>query len=378
MRTCSVCGFHHLDTDPVCLRCGASLAPDAATDRFVGRRPDRSGAFRLPGSFLDFLYRLRGRSARIVYAVLRPFRAPLPRDVDDRKPFQAAFLSLIPGVGQLYNHQRPKALLYLPLWIVLIAAAALTYRESYSNAVLLLLFLWAAYAFHDGYRTARRINGEPWHLRLSLAFYVAWIFLFCVFCILSQFFLGTAFAKFRHMSEPVLSPVIDQGDRFVVDVFTYHFRSPRVGEIVYYKPKQIALDAGENLYIEAPVNGIERVVALPGETFSRKQGRHFRNGRPVPVTEAPINRSEVRWDYELEAPGDRYIVIRSYTSADSFGAAAPRMFEVLDVQGWEEACLVSEDDLIGRALLVYNPPERRRFLTPGAQSFRSSRERSPR
>jgi signal peptidase I len=363
-----------MDTDAVCVRCGAALVTDARAERFIERRPGRPEILHAPGASLDLLYRLRGRSARILYAALAPFRAPLPRDIEDRKPYRAAFLALIPGAGQLYNHQLAKALVFMPVWAALLVAAGMTYREPYSNRVLLALFLWAVYAFHDGYRTARRINGDPWYLRLSLAFYTAWIFIFCASCILAQFLLGPYVVKFRHMSEPALTPVIDLGDRFVVDRFSYLFRGPRVGEIVYYKPRQIALDAGENLYIEAPLNGIERVVALPGETFSRRQGRYFRNGRPVPEAEGPINRTEVRWDYQLEAPEDRWIVIRSYTSADAFGAGAPRMYEVLDVQGWEEACFVSEDDLIGRAILVYHPPERRRFLTPAAQASRAGAE----
>lgn len=321
---------------------------------------------------LSLLYRLRGRTARILYAASRPFRAPLPRDIEDRRPWAAAFLSLLPGAGQLYNHQPWKAGVFIGVWAVALAVSASTFRHPDSNWVLLALLLWAAYAFHDGYRTARRINGDPWTLRLSLGFYVAWLFQFAVFCLLGQYFLGIAFVKFRHMSEPTLSPVIEQGDRFVLDILTYRFRSPRVGEIVYYRPEQITLDAGKNMYIERPLNGIERVVAGPGDTFERRGRRYFRNGEPAPGWAQPINQTEVRWNYELEAPEDHYIVIRSHTSADSFGPAAPRMYEVLDVIGWEEACVVAEEDIIGRAMLIYHPPERRGFLPPRSEGSATS------
>lgn len=365
MRTCSVCGFHHLDTDTVCVRCGSALVAADPTEAFIADRSRDSPPRRVSGGALSLLYRLRGRTARFLYAALRPFRAPLAREVEERRPFSAAFLSLIPGAGQLYNRQPWKAGVFVAVWILLLFLSAWTFFDPRSNRVLLALFLWAVYAFHDGYRTARRINGDPWHLRLSLAFYLAWIFQVAAFCLLTQFLLGTVFLKFRYMSEPALRPVLHEGDRFVLDILTYHFRSPRVGEIVYYRPAQIVLDGGKNMFIEAPVNGIERVVAGPGETFARKGGRYFRNGEPVPDSAGPINRTEVRWDYELKAPEDAFIVIRSYTSADSVGAAAPRMFEVPNVLGWEEACIVPERDIRGRAVLVYHPPEHRGFL-PGA------------
>jgi signal peptidase I len=292
----------------------------------------------------------------------RPFEFRMRRDVEPRPPLQAAFLSLLPGAGQLYNYQPEKAAFFLVIWIVLLAAAALTLRMPWSNAVVLTLVFWALYAFHDGFRTARRMRGGFWHLRLSLAFFTAWVFQFCILLLLAQFFLGFTVVKLRHMSEPALSPVIDKGDRFAVDILTYHFRGPRVGEIVYYRPRQIVLDQGQNMYIEAPVNGVERIVAGPGETFSRVRGRYFRNDQPVSPAEAPVNQSEVAWDYRLEAPPDSFIVIRSYTSGDTLGAAAPRMTQVLAVMGWEEACRVKREEIIGRVRLVYNPPEHRKRL----------------
>jgi signal peptidase I len=328
----------------------------------VDRRIERAPATALAGQSLDRFYRARGRAARSFARLRRPFEFRLRRDVEPRPPFHAAFLSLIPGLGQLYNYQPDKAAFFLAVWIVLLVAAALTIRMPASNAVLLTLVLWALYAFHDGFRTARRMQGGFWHLRLSLAFFTAWIFQLCILLLLGQFLLGFTVVKFRHMSEPALSPVIDRGDRFAVDVLTYRFRDPRVGDIVYYRPRQIVLDQGQNMYIEAPVNGVERIVAGPGETFSRVRGRYFRNGQPVSPDEAPLNQSEVAWDYNLQAASDSFIVIRSYTSGDTLGAAAPRMFEVLAVMGWEEACQVKPDEIIGRVSFIYNPPEHRRVF----------------
>jgi hypothetical protein len=185
---------------------------------------------------------------------------------------------------------------------------------------------------------------------------------------LMQYVMGFSVLKFRHMSEDALVPLISQGDRIAIDILTYRFRDPRVGEVVYYRPKPIKLVVGaggmggSNTYIEVPLNGIERVVAGPGETFARKGGLYFREGRAVPSWEAPINRTEVTWDYELRAPSDNYIVIRSYTSSDWLGPAVPPMNEVDLVQDWEDACMVDRSDIIGRAMAVYQPPEHRRRL----------------
>lgn len=362
MKTCSVCGFHHLDSDAVCVRCGARLAPDAATEAFLERQAGRGRAASLAGGGLDIFYRARGRAARSLQGLRRFFTSELRRDVEPRAPLAAAWLSLIPGAGQLYNYQPRKALLFAGLWIALAALAGATLLRPWSNAVLLALVLWGVYAFHDGYRTARRMRDGFWHLRLSLGFFAAWIFLLCAGLLLAQYVLGFTAVKFRHMSEGALAPMIARGDRLGVDILSYRFREPRVGEIVYYKPKQITLDQGANMYIEAPLNGLERIVAGPGETFARVRGSYYRNGEPVPPDRGPLTESEVVWDYRLEAPRDAYIVIRSYTSGDTLGAAAPRMNEVRAVMGWEEACVVRRHEIIGRVAFVYNPPERRQWF----------------
>lgn len=314
------------------------------------------------GGALDQFYRARGRAARILEGLRRPFESELRRDVEPRAPLAAAFLSLIPGVGQLYNYQPRKASLFLAVWVVLIAASAASLLEPWSNVLLLALVLWAVYSFHDGFRTARRLRDGFWHLRLSLGLFAAWIFQLCALLLLAQYVLGFTAIRFRHMSEPALAPVIHKGDRFAVDIFSYRLRQPRVGEIVYYKPAQIALDQGPNMFIEAPLNGLERIVAGPGESFARVRGSYFRNGRAVGPGEGPINQREVDWDFRLQAPADAYIIIRSYTSGDTVGAAAPRMNEVLAVMGWEDACIVPSRDIIGRVRFVYNPPPHRKFL----------------
>lgn len=365
MRTCPICGFHHLDTDARCIRCGAALGPDAGVETFLetARAPRRAPRLaRLPA---NLFYRLRGRGARVLRAAVRPFRVELPEGVQQRVPLRAAFLGLIPGAGQLYNHQPKKAAFFVAGWAVMLSAAGLTLWQPWSNLVLVALVLWGVYAFHDGYKTARRINRDPWHLRLSLGFYLGWIFELCILALLAQYLLGFTAVKLRHMSESGLTPVIDRGDRFAVDILSYRFREPRVGDIVYYRPKELVIEAGTNMFIEKPLNGIERIVAGPGQTFARKGRNYYLDGRKVPASAGPLNQTEVPWNYQLQAPPGGYVVIRSYTSSDTLGASSPKLNEATAVQGWHDACLVARGDILGRVVLIYHPPPRRGWLTRG-------------
>jgi hypothetical protein len=366
LKTCPVCGFHHLDTDTRCVRCSALLGGGA--DAVAGSSGPEAPAYRRLGSSLDCLARFRGLVDRGILRFTRVITPPLPPGIEQRDPWRAAFLSLLPGSGQFYNLQPRKAMIFIAVWVGLLLLAAGSIRASYSNFVLLALILWALYAFHDGYRTARRINGDAWHLRLSLGFYLAWIFHACILALLAQYALSFTAVKFRYMSEDALAPLISPGDRFAVDILSYRFRAPRVGEIVYYRPKPIALihgvggAGGANTYVEAPLNGIERIVAGPGDTFGRRNGLYYRNDQVVPSWEAPINRTEVTWDYEIQAPADGFVVIRSHTSSDLLGPAAPRMGDAQLVRDWPEACIVERSEIIGRAVLIYQPPAQRRWL----------------
>jgi len=73
-----------------------------------------------------------------------------------------------------------------------------------------------------------------------------------------------------------MAPSLQVGDRILVDENYYLFRSPRIGDIVAYKPPEPVYDPQKPIFVK-------RVVGLPGDELSLVEGRLYRNGEPVRV-----------------------------------------------------------------------------------------------
>lgn len=357
MKTCPVCGFHHEDKDKRCVRCKAPLDAEVTPEdeAFVQRTAAKleRRSFRMPdlGGFL-------GRIA-LKLGIRHWFDFPLPEGVHHRNPWKAGFLSLIPGGGQLYNFQLKKAIYFIIAFAIAVAIVATTWYEPYNHYLLGLFVLWSAFAFHDGLQTAIRINRQYWTTRLSVAAYCAWLFEIALVAIFAQYISSMFFIKFRYIHDNALAPTIQRGDRLGIDILSYWIRKPRVGDIIYYDPKRIAIERGEDLYIVDSQNGIERIVAGPGQTFAHHDGKFYLDGVELPPERSPLVHKLVTKSYELRAPPGHYIVILSYVPEDALDIK-----NIDNVENWREACLVSKKDMIGRVWFIYHPPPRRRLLTP--------------
>lgn len=370
MKTCPACGFHHSDLDTRCLRCNASLdaSADPETEKFLASRA--KGPLLRPGLTARFdPLLIWGNVVRRFQRMIGWTRSALPDDVYYRKPWVAASLSLIPGAGQLYNHQAKKALLFIVVWFAAGALAIATFFQPYSNLIIGPTIFWMAYVFHDGLKTAITINRQTWNLRISMAMYLAWVFEFAVLCLILQAGLSMFFVKLRYIKTDALQPTISRRDRIAIDILSYRFRSPRLGEIVFYKPMNITLESGEQVEPYFNKHGIERIVAGPGQTFELRDGKYYRDGIEAPVDQYPLSTYWPSiWDgrlsarFKLTAPPGHYVILYSYVGESIellFGAQTTTRHR-------REASVVAEEDIKGRVWFVYNPPGRRRVFRPPA------------
>ena len=420
MKTCPRCGFHHVDEDERCIRCGTFLEtlgevdPLAAADREVfdfdtGKGPRSrwwEGPLRLFATPLRWFSLLRMRMA-----------CPLPEDVGYRRPWIAGALSVIPGLGQLYNHQPKKAAILFVFVTLVFALAIATIYHPASNWILVGYVLAVVYAYNDGIVTAKRINQEwlPW--QLGVAYYCAWIFYVCMLCLAIQFLGRHYVIKFRYISGDEVAPYLRKGEKIGVDCFTYTFlREPRIGDVVFYDPPTLKIENttlldgamdkiqhhvdrinemkaddpfGAYIYLKAvggnaplhnvlyvdPPNAVERIVAGPGQTFERRAGVFYRDGQPVPPEEEPLVTDQILQDFKLEAPEDAYLILFSYTgdvydfvpandltSTDSLKFQIPRLDDPEWInQNWPEASVVPREGIVGRVWFVYQPPPARRW-----------------
>ncbi len=307
---------------------------------------------------------------RVRDGLLRLAQSPIPENLPYRYPWMAAWLSLLPGGGQFYNHQYKKAGLFILAYGALAAISIFTLTRPYSNLILGTFILFLLCAYNDGLATAIRINGQVWSLRNSLAAFSYLLFALGLFLAVGQFFFSPLF-KFVHIAQDVLAPEIRKGDRLFVDCVTYWFRKPQRGEVVYYNPGSYKIEQiGGDVYLIKERHSMERIMGVPGDSVERKDGVFYVNGKPIDKSFYPLVTNQIAENFSFDpVPEDRYLVLITHHSHEpgfmGFGGTSPPLNAPgIIVHGWKEACLVEKKQIIGRVLFVYNPPTHRKFLLP--------------
>jgi signal peptidase I len=156
-----------------------------------------------------------------------------------------------------------------------------------------------------------------------------------------------------------MEPTLDVGQRVLVNRMTYHFSDPDIGDIVVFHPPQGAI-SGPQCGVpnpppgeacpqpttqEADTNFIKRIVALPGDRLSIKNGHPVVNG--VLAKEDFIRRCHdntgCNLPKEITIPPDEYFMM-----GDNRGRSDDSRF-------WGP---VPRDWIIGQAFFTYWPPDR--------------------
>jgi len=162
-----------------------------------------------------------------------------------------------------------------------------------------------------------------------------------------------------------MEPTLDVGQRVLVNRFIYHFTDPAIGNIVVFHPPAGA-DSGAECGVtingrqpnevgescpqptagESSQNFIKRIVALPGDTLSVKDGHPVVNGvekkdEPyiTPCGDAPA----CNLPKTITIPPDHYFMM-----GDNRGASDDSRFWGPVPRSW----------IIGEAFATYWPPDR--------------------
>jgi signal peptidase I len=141
-----------------------------------------------------------------------------------------------------------------------------------------------------------------------------------------------------------------QDDRVLVNRFLYHLRDPKRGDIVVFR---------------WPVDGkttfIKRLIGLPGDTLSLKDGKVYVNGKPIdepylateggqPVPTAPI------------LPQDGTSMVPAWSLAQPYTVPEGQYFMMGDNRGNSDDSRqwgpVPKENLIGEAFFRYWPLDR--------------------
>ncbi len=94
---------------------------------------------------------------------------------------------------------------------------------------------------------------------------IALVFLFIRPFVVQAFFIPS----------PSMTPTLLEGDHILVNKFIYRFREPRIGEIIVFRAPGEASDDGTEK------DFIKRLVGLPGDILEVREGKLYRNEKPV-------------------------------------------------------------------------------------------------
>ncbi len=137
-------------------------------------------------------------------------------------------------------------------------------------------------------------------------------------------------------------PTFKSGEFVLVYRWAYHFASPQRGDIVIFHPEAFPgapRRASQDEYIK-------RIIGLPGETVTVRDGRVFINNVPI---EEPYIAEPPRYRGVWRVPPGQVFVLgdnrNDSTDSHVFGP-------------------VPLDRIVGRAVLVYWPPSAWRFFSP--------------
>ncbi len=369
MKACPRCGFANLDTRDRCLKCDAVLEHrDPFEKKKVRvRRVDISGA--------------RRRATHLGQTLTDWVRPPLPTDVRRRQPSTAALLSIIPGLGQLYNHQPLKTGAFVLGWLALGWLALEHFFDPLAYPTLfafLALWIWAA---ADALATAARINGQAWRAHHTGGALCAITFMLAVVWFGGLTVLSPL-VYFRMIGQEGFEPDFHRGDFIWLDKWCLWLGGePRRGELFYYDPSGFTMHSGINAFFYDTQSFIERVIGLPGETVvvdCRGETPMITvNGAPLPRAMWPLSTEHLLpRRHEFEIPEDQWLILQTRTMNEEMldvlaGAGAnpaPGLAGAVlgSAQGsWSASNLVTRDQLIGRVFAISHPPERRRWFVRG-------------
>ncbi|MGO9961058.1 MAG: signal peptidase I [Solirubrobacteraceae bacterium] len=163
-----------------------------------------------------------------------------------------------------------------------------------------------------------------------------------------------------------MEPTLTIGQRILVDRIGMHFSSPRIGDIMVFHPPAIetCADPREGAYASGETSStacdvvqskestqtyVKRVVGLPGDKLSIRDGHVYRNGT--------LERDS--YTIPCDGAGDCNFPTTITVPPDDYYMMGDNRPDSLDSRFWGP---VPRQWLIGKAFLTYWPPDRIGFL----------------
>ncbi|MGF1461163.1 MAG: signal peptidase I [Leptolyngbyaceae cyanobacterium] len=149
----------------------------------------------------------------------------------------------------------------------------------------------------------------------------------------------TFVAEARYIPSGSMEPTLEINDRLVVEKISYHLNPPQRGDIiVFWPPDSLFEDQNRRDAF------IKRVIGLPGETVEVRDGTVFVNGAALDETYIKAE-PNYAWGPET-VPPESYLVLGDNRNSS------------YDSHAWEPDAFVPQENIIGKAVVRFWPPNR--------------------
>jgi len=157
--------------------------------------------------------------------------------------------------------------------------------------------------------------------------------MFIIATVLSVFII-TFIVQAFYIPSTSMKPLLNPGDRILVNKFIYRFREPKREEIAVFKYP-----------IDPSINFVKRIIAVPNDKVKIKDGEVYLNGKAL----AEEYKLEARYtDFtETRIPEGHYFVLGDNRNNSE------------DSRYWG---FVPEENMLGRVFLIFWPPSRMRII----------------
>ena len=361
---CRQCGINNPESNTICFHCKTPLV--SLSDLEIDTHLDENHArFRISKNLSERFYLIQDYYFRSIQFANQQYQFL-------KRPWIAAWLSLIPGLGQLYNGQRVKAIPFLLSAVALITLFLLFIKEDISNWFFIFYCGIILLAFMDAFSTAIIKNqGSTVSKRQFMSLFFYGMFVMGITILLLHWF-SYGIVQFTTINNSSLQPYLMKWDKIGVKRYVYWFANPKRGDIVFYLGNGFTAQDGENLWLIGQGFNIERVIGLPGETVLFKNRKIYVNGDPLPDKDYPLVTKSMPENLTIQLSKKQYFILRSVipqpgdTMSDKLftvlGTPTSHNATIFDDENWRKASVVSRKDIFGKLGFIFNPPAHRRFF----------------
>ena len=355
---CPICGFENLPGVAACVGCRAQLLPagPAAAGDF---QPPRSRTPRLLRALQYQVNRIIGRLPTAVPKPLARFFVPGSALPGDR--MAALCLSALPGLGQLLDGRRRRALAAFAIWLLLVVLAVNFYAGIWRVLLMAALVSFHSLVAFDAGRVAEHAPNRRDRVAVMLSITLVALTGYYGLDLLAHRWFNVVSCPYG-----VKGLGLEAGDDLVVrNGGSLPARGDLITLDVSPESRSVLHTGGGHYAVEFQVAGLRvaRVLAVGGDDVVVSPGGLRVNGRAVGADELPGEGVPLpAEDLAIKIPGSAVLAV-------SPTHQLPEAHRAELVAGiWQNTYMVPRDAVRGRAVGVYLPLSRRHFFARGART----------